>query len=63
MSKVKTFIWVDDERPIPKNLMWLGKEKVVCRTYRQAIKALKTYCYNGYVFLSLEHDLGHKIIG
>ena len=45
MSKVKTFIWVYDERPIPKNLMWLGEEKVVCRTYRQAIKALKTYCY------------------
>lgn len=63
MSKAKTFIWVDDERPIPKNLMWLGEEKVVCRTYRQAIKALKTYCYQGNVFLSLDHDLGQKKTG
>lgn len=62
MNKIKYFIWVDDERALPRHASFMG-EPIICRTYRQAINALETYCPLGQVYLDLDHDLGCKQTG
>jgi hypothetical protein len=62
MSKIKILIWVDDERDIPAYMKWMG-EIVICRTYRQAISALKQYCRDSQVYVALDHDLGCQQTG
>lgn len=61
--KIKYFIWVDDERVLPQHIGWMAENFIVCRTYRQAINALDTYCALGNVYLDLDHDLGCKQTG
>lgn len=63
MNKIKYFIWVDDERKIPKYIRGVADEYIVCKTYRQAITALNMYCNIGKVYLDLDHDLGCKQSG
>lgn len=63
MNKIRYFIWVDDERALPRHIDWIADEIIICRTYRQAINALDTYCTIGNVYLDLDHDLGSKYTG
>ena len=63
MKKRRYFIWVDDNRALPQCINWVADEFVVCKTYKQAIKALNTYCTLGNVYLDLDHDLGCKQTG
>lgn len=63
MSKIKYFIWVDDERELPRYANAIAEESIMCKTYRQAICALNTYCSLGNVYLDLDHDLGCKQTG
>ena len=58
MNKIKYFIWVDDERVLPHYIDGIAENFIVCKTYKQAIKALDTYCAIGNVYLDLDHDLG-----
>ena len=58
MNKVKYFIWVDDERILPHYIDGIAENFIVCKTYKQAINALDTYCAIGNVYLDLDHDLG-----
>ena len=63
MKKRNYFIWVDDNRALPQCINWMADEFIVCKTYKQAIKALNTYCTLGNVYLDLDHDLGCKRTG
>ena len=63
MNRIRYYIWVDDERILPSRAILAADEFVVCKTYRQAINALDTYCTLGDVYLDLDHDLGCKRTG
>ena len=34
MSKIKYFIWVDDERELPRYANTIAEESIMCKTYR-----------------------------